>query len=113
VSQLVKGELALARSELQAKGKRLGTGAGLAGGAGVVAVGGLLALLTAVIAAVALVLPVWVTALIVGLVLLIVASMLGLLGKKQIQRGTPPVPEQAIHGVQQDVQAVKGGLHQS
>ena len=53
------------------------------------------------------------TALIVGLVLLIVASMLGLLGKKQIQRGTPPVPEQAIHGVQQDVQAVKGGLHQS
>jgi hypothetical protein len=79
----------------------------------VVAVGGLLALLTAVIAAVALVLPVWVTALIVGLVLLIVASMLGLLGKKQIQRGTPPVPEQAIHGVQQDVQAVKGGLHQS
>jgi membrane protein len=113
VSQLVKGELALARSELQAKGKRLGTGAGLAGGAGVVAVGGLLALLTAVIAAVALVLPVWVTALIVGLVLLIVASMLGLLGKKQIQRGTPPVPEQAIHGVQQDVQAVRGRLHQS
>ena len=113
VSQLVKGELALARSELQAKGKRLGTGAGLAGGAGVVAIGGLLALLTAVIAAVALVVPVWVTALIVGLVLLIVASMLGLLGKKQIQRGTPPVPEQAIHGVQQDVQAVRGRLHQS
>jgi membrane protein len=111
VSQLVKGELALARSELQDKGKRLGIGAGLAGGAGVMAIGGLLALLTAVIAAVALVVPVWVTALILGLVLLIVASMLGLLGKKQIQRGTPPVPEQAIHGVQQDVQAVKGGLH--
>jgi membrane protein len=113
VSQLVRGELELARSELRTKGKRLGTGAGLAGGASVVAIGSLLALLTAVIAAVALVVPVWVTALIVGLVLLIVASVLGLLGKKQVQRGTPPVPGRAIHGVQQDVQAVRGRPHPS
>ena len=40
VTDLVRAELALARSELQTKGKRLGIGAGLAGGAGVVAIGG-------------------------------------------------------------------------
>ena len=80
VSDLVRGELTLARSELQAKGKRLGAGAGLGGGAGVLAVGGLLAFLTAAIAALALVLPVWASALIVGVVLLIIAAVLGLLG---------------------------------
>jgi membrane protein len=110
VSELVRGEIALARSELTTKGKRLGTGAGLLGGAGVLAIGGLLAFLAAAIAALALVLPVWAAALIVGVVLLIVAGVLGLLGKKQVQQGTPPLPEQAVHGVQDDVQAIKKGL---
>jgi membrane protein len=113
VSELVRGELALARSELQAKGKRLGAGAGLGGGAGVLAVGGLLAFLTAAIAALALVVPVWASALIVGVVLLIIAGVLGLLARKQIQRATPPLPEQAMHGVQDDVQTIKEGLHRS
>jgi membrane protein len=111
VSDLVRGELALARSELQSKGKRLGTGAGLAGGAGVLAVGGLLAFLAAAIAALALVLPVWASALIVGAAMLIIAGVVGLLGRKQIRLATPPLPEQAMHGVQDDVQAIKEGIH--
>jgi uncharacterized membrane protein YqjE len=113
VTDLVRGELALARGELQAKGKRLGAGAGLAGVAGVFAVGGLLSFLAAAIAALALVLPVWASAVIVGVVLLVVAGILGLLGKKQIQQATPPVPEQAVRGVQDDVQAIKEGIHHS
>src|SRR5690349_2391305 len=94
VSELVRGELALARTERRDKGTRLGVGAGLAGAAGVVALGGALALLTAVIAALALVMPVWAAALIVGVVLLVVAAVLGLLGRRQIKNATPPVPEQ-------------------
>ena len=113
VSALVRGELALARSELQAKGKRLGAGAGLAGGAGVLAIGGLLAFLAAAIAALALVLPVWASAVIVGVVLMIIAGVLGLLGRKQIQQATPPLPEQAMHGVQDDIAVIKKGLHHS
>jgi membrane protein len=113
VSGLVRGELALARSELQSKGKRLGAGAGLAGGAGVLAVGGLLAFLAAAIGALALVLPVWASALVVGAVLLIIAGVLGLLGRKQIQQATPPLPEQAMHGVQDDIAAIKEGIHHS
>lgn len=113
VSELVKGELALARSELQTKGKRLGAGAGLAGVAGVLAIGGMLAFLAAAIAALALILPVWAAAVIVGVVLLIVAAVLGLMGKKQVQQAGSPVPEQAVQGVKRDVQAVKEGIHHS
>jgi hypothetical protein len=110
ISDLVRAELALARDELRAKGSRLGAGAGLAGGAGALAVGGLLALLAAVIAALALVVPVWAAALIVGVVLLAVAGILAVLGRQQIRKATPPVPEQALQGVQRDASAIKHGL---
>jgi membrane protein len=110
VSGLVRAELALARSELRAKGARLGMGAGLAGGAGLLAVGGLLALLVAAIAALALVLPTWVAAVLVGVVLLGVAGVLALLGRRQVRQALPPVPEQAVHGAQRDVQVIKEGL---
>ena len=110
ISDLVRAELALARDELRAKGTRLGTGAGLAGGAGVLAVGGMLALLASVIAALALLVPVWAAALIVGVVLLAVAGVLAMLGRRQIKKATPPVPEQALQGVQRDASAIKHGL---
>jgi membrane protein len=113
VSDLVRGELTLARNELQSKGKRLGVAAGLGGGAGLLAGGGVLAFLTAAIAVLALALPVWAAALIVGGVLLIIAAVLGLLARAQIRQATPALPEQALHGVQQDVQAIKEGLHTS
>ena len=62
VSELVRGEIALAKAELAQKGKRAGIGAGLAGAAGVLALYGVGALITTVIAALALVLPVWAAA---------------------------------------------------
>ena len=75
VSELVRGELELARTELTAKGKRVGAGAGLAGAGGVVALYGLGALIAAAIAALALVWPVWLAALVVGVVVLVVAGV--------------------------------------
>lgn len=106
ISELVRGELALAKAELAAKGKRAGIGAGLAGTAGVLALYGLGALIATVIAALALVLPVWAAALIVAVVIFIVAGVLGLLGKNQIQRATPAVPENTVDSVKRDVAAV-------
>ena len=50
ISELVRGELALAKAELAQKGKRAGIGAGLAGTAGVLALYGVVALITTVIA---------------------------------------------------------------
>lgn len=66
ILQLVRNELRLAQAELKQKGKRIGFGAGLTGAAGLISLYGLGALVTAVIAALALVLPVWAAALIVG-----------------------------------------------
>ena len=106
ISELVRGELALAKAELAQKGKRAGIGAGLAGTAGVLALYGVGALITTVIAALALVLPVWAAALIVAVVIFIVAGVLGLLGKNQIQRATPPVPESTVESVKRDVATV-------
>ena len=106
LSELVRGELALAKAELAQKGKRAGIGAGLAGAAGVLALYGVGALITTVIAALALVLPVWAAALIVAVVIFIVAGVLGLLGKNQIQRATPPVPENTVESVKRDVATV-------
>lgn len=107
VSELVRGELELARSELAAKGKRAGTGAGLAGAGGVIALYGVGALIAAAIAALSVVLDVWLAALIIGVVLLIVAGTLALVGRNQIKKAVPPVPQRAVQEVQQDVETVK------
>jgi uncharacterized membrane protein YqjE len=106
ISELVRGELALAKAELAEKGKRAGVGAGLAGGAAVLALYGGGALITAVIALLALAMPVWLAALIVAIVIFIVAGVLGLLGRNQIKRATPPLPENAVESVKRDVAAV-------
>jgi hypothetical protein len=111
LSELVRRELDLARAEFVAKGKQAGTGAGLAGAGGVVALLGVGALIAAAIAGLATVLPVWLSALIVGIVLLLVAGVLGMAGRGRLRRAAPPVPEQAVRGVQDDVAAVKNAVH--
>ncbi len=79
----------------------------MTGAAGVIALFGLGALLVAVIAALALVLPVWAAALIVGGVLLLLAGGLALAGIGQVKRATPPVPEEAMASTQRDVETLK------
>ncbi|TDC86456.1 phage holin family protein [Nonomuraea deserti] len=107
VSRLVKDELRLARIELQEKGRHAGFGAGLVGAAGVTALFGGGALVAAVIMLLALVLPGWVAAAIVAVVLFIVAAVLGLAGKKQVKRATPPVPRETLASVRADIDMVK------
>lgn len=104
---LVRQEIRLAQAELQGKGKHAGIGAGLFGGGGMVALCGLVALVIAAIAALALVLPVWAAALIVAVILFAVAGVLALTGKKQVDQGQPPKPEQAIESAQRDVEEVR------
>ncbi|RZU31266.1 phage holin family protein [Blastococcus saxobsidens] len=107
ISRLVRDEAKLAQAEVTQKAKKLGLGAGLFGGAGLVAFFGLAALITAAILALALVLPAWLAALLVGVVLLAVAGALALVGKKDVQQGSPPVPTEAIAGVKTDIATVK------
>ncbi|MFF8606720.1 phage holin family protein [Streptomyces sp. NPDC015346] len=111
LSQLVREEMRLAQAEMVHKGKRFGIGGGLFGGAGMVAFLALQALVAAGIAALALVLPVWASALIVCGVLLVIAGALALAGKKQVAQATPPTPERAIDSVKADVAEIKEKAH--
>jgi hypothetical protein len=106
ISQLVREELALARAEMTAKAKRAGTGAGLFGAAGVLGLYGLAALLATLVIVLDLVLPLWLAALIVTVVLLVAAGVIALVGRGQVRQATPPVPEQAVGSVKADVHAV-------
>jgi uncharacterized membrane protein YqjE len=104
---LVRDEMRLAQAELQQKGKRAGLGAGMFGGAGLVALYGVGALVAAAILLIGTALEPWIAAVIVGAALLAVGGLLTLMGKKQIDRATPPRPERAIESVQKDVEHVK------
>jgi uncharacterized protein YacL len=82
-------------------------GAGMFGGAGLVALYGVGALLAAAILLIGTAIEPWLAAVIVGVVLLAVGGLLALTGKKQIDRATPPKPERAIESVQKDARHVK------
>jgi uncharacterized membrane protein YqjE len=110
MSRLVRDEARLAQAEVTQKAKRLGIGAGLFGGAGLMAFFGLAVLISAAVLGLAAVLPAWLAALIVAVVLFAVAGVLALVGKKDVAQASPPVPTQAIAGVQADIATVKQGL---
>ncbi len=106
-STLIRQEMRLAQAELTAKGKHAGRGAGMFGSAGLVALYGVGALVAAAIVGIGTLLQPWIAAVIVGAVLLAVAGILALAGKKQVDQATPAKPEQTIESVQLDVDTVK------
>ncbi|MET0512522.1 MAG: phage holin family protein [Thermoleophilaceae bacterium] len=106
-STLIRQEMRLATVELQEKGKHAGRGAGMFGGAGLVAIYGVGALIAAAIIGLGTLLELWIAAVIVGVVLLAVAGILALSGKKQVEQAGPPLPEQALESAKQDVNEVK------
>ena len=107
ITRLVRDELTLARAELIGKGKRAGAGAAMFGGAGGVALLGLGALVAMLILLLAEVMPPWVAALIVAVVLFAVAGLLALSGKKQTSEAMPLMPESTVASVRKDVDSVQ------
>jgi hypothetical protein len=106
-STLIRQEMRLAQAELTEKGRHAGKGAGMFGGAGLVALYGLGALIAAAILGLATVIEPWIAAAAVGVGLLLIAGILALTGKKEIDEMGPPKPEQAIDSVQTDIETVK------
>jgi Putative Actinobacterial Holin-X, holin superfamily III len=109
VRTLVRDEIRLAQFEMKQKGKQARAGAGLLGGAGIVALLGVATLIACAVLALGLVLPHWAAALIVGIVVLAIAGVLALLGRRQIAEAMPPVPGDTIDSVKKDVDTVRGG----
>lgn len=103
LTTLIHEEVALAKAEVTSKGKRLGEGAGLFGGAAVLGVLALGTLVAAAVAALSLVLDVWLAALLVAVGLLVLGGVLALMGKANVSRGTPPIPEEAVASAKEDV----------
>ena len=106
-TQLVHQELELAKAEIQQKGKQAGAGAGMFGGAGALGLAALGALTACFILALDLIMPAWLAALIVAVVYGIIAFVLVKQGQARIKRATPPVPEQTIETVKEDVEWAK------
>jgi MFS family permease len=106
-TELVRHEVELAKAELRVKGKRAGIGAGMFGGAGALGLYALGALTAAIIAGIAEALPVWASALIVAALYGAIAGILALRGKKKVQQATPPLPEQTVQSVKEDVRYTK------
>jgi uncharacterized membrane protein YqjE len=106
-TRLVHQELELAKAELAQKGRQAGLGAGLFGAAGVIGFLALAALTTCIILLLDAAMPAWLAALIVAAVYAAVAAVLAMRGRAKIKQATPPVPEQTIETVKEDVEWAK------
>lgn len=112
ISTLVRDELKQAKAELAGKGRHAGLGIGLFGGAAVMLHYALGALLVAAGLALALVLPGWAAALIVFGLLLVLAGIEAFMGRAQLKRTTPLVPDRTINSVRADIDAVKAAVEE-
>jgi cbb3-type cytochrome oxidase subunit 3 len=107
VSLLVRQEVQLAKAEMAEKGRTAAPGVGMIGGA---TLAGLLAggaLTAAAILGLAIFLPEWLAALLVGVVLAVVAYVLVKQGKERVAEAGAPIPEQTIETVKEDVEWAK------
>ena len=109
-SRLVRDEMRLAQKELQQSVKHAGIGAGMIGAAGLLAVLGLATLIAGAVAALALVLPVWASAVIVAAVLFVAAGIAAAVSRKQAQHVPPPTNE-ALDSVKMDIDEIKAARH--
>ena len=106
-SSLFRLELELAQLEVKKKVTSLGLGIGLAIGAAVFAFYGLGFLFATIAAGLATAMSTWLAILIVTCGLFLVGAILGLLAVNRIQKGTPPIPEQAILEAKLTTEALK------
>ena len=104
---LVRQELDLAKAEVAEKGQKAGKGIGMFGGAGILGFLALGALTAFFIMLLDGVVPNWAAALIVAVVYGAIAGVLALQGRNKVKEATPPVPEQAVDSVKEDVQWAK------
>ncbi len=111
VSTLVRDELKLAQLEMTRMGKQAGIGAGMMGGGGVISLYGLGCLIACAIIALSRVLAPWLSALIIGTALLVVAGIVTLMGRAKLRQATPPVPEETVQSIKADVDEIKERTH--
>jgi membrane-bound ClpP family serine protease len=106
-SSIVRLELELATLELKRKASALGLGIALAIGAALLVLFFFGFAFASMAAGLATVMPTWAALLIVMGILLLGAAILGVLAKSQFDKGTPPLPEQAIREAKLTTEALR------
>ena len=106
VGEVVRGEVRLAKAEMSEKVSQAGKAAGMLGGAAVAGLMGLAALVTAAIVGLSMVVALWVSALIVGVLLLVSAAAMYAAGRATL-KAVSPVPERTVETLKDDVEWAK------
>jgi len=101
---LVRQEIELARSELAAKARQGMRGAALLGGAGVLALAGVGAVVACLVLALALAVPGWAAALAVAVLAAAGAGLLVAAGVRRLREAVPPVPERTVETMKDNVE---------
>jgi hypothetical protein len=106
---LFRQELALVKAELNEKMSRAGQGAGALGAGALIAYSGWLALVAAMVLALNLVLPAWLSAVIVGVVIIVFGCILLLIGKNRLNARALK-PQRTLRTLREDEEWLKERL---
>lgn len=109
-SLLIRQEIDLARAETLGTLRKARRPAMSFGVAGIFAIGAFGALTALLIAAIAVALPVWLSALIVTVIYACVAGAGVAAGRTALKQIGSPVPKQTIQTIKEDVATVKAGI---
>jgi hypothetical protein len=107
---LVRQEIQLASAEMTTKAKTAAVHVGLLGTGGALAHAGLLALIGGLILGLGVIIPMWLSALVIGAVMLCTGYGLVRHGLSALRR-IDPIPEQAVATLKDDTSWVKEQLH--
>jgi len=105
-SQLVRHEVALARTEMGQKASEVGKDIGSLAVGGAVAYAGLLAIIAAIIIALGSVIPMWISALLVGLVVAAIGYFLVQKGMSALKKQNM-APKQTLDTIKEDTEWAK------
>jgi len=104
--EVVRGEIRLAKAELSEKAAKAGKAGGYFGGAALCGAMGFACLVLAGVAGMALVMPVWLAALLMSLFLVCIAAA-AYAGGKAKMKDVNPVPERTVQTIKDDIQWAK------
>jgi len=106
MGDVVRGEIRLAKAEISEKAAKAGKAGGFYGAAALCGVMGFACLVLAGVAALALVMPVWLAALLMSVMLVCFAAA-AYAGGKAKMKDINPVPERTVQTIKDDIEWAK------
>lgn len=110
ISTLFRSEIALAKIEIRQSVAGFGGAGALFGAAVVLALVGVAFIFVTLVLLLALVMPAWLAALVVAILLFVLAGLAGWLGYRKLKK-IEIAPMGAIQGMKDDVEMIRSELH--